>query len=352
MEPRELPLSAAALTRTALVAFAFVALALLLWAARTVLFVLFLGLLIGVFLSFFTDRLTRMDLRRTPALLLVLLVGLVLLAGFALLLWPTIRAELTTVSREVPEATEAAVGWLESQYREILGRMGEPAADLQEEVRGRLSDQVDRLLLGALPVINTVVGAMVAGLIAIVVGVYTAADPQLYRKGLERLVPPRHRARVRLTLDETGRTLRRWLLGTLINMLLVALLTGLGLWIIGVPAAFALAAIAAFFEFIPIFGPIIAAVPAVVLAFTVSPATALWVLVLYTLIQQVESYVFTPLVMRGAVRLPPALTVLVQALMLVVFGFLGLLLAVPILAALMDAVRILYVEPMEERSAS
>jgi predicted PurR-regulated permease PerM len=124
------------------------------------------------------------------------------------------------------------------------------------------------------------------------------------------------------------------------------------LWLLGVPAAIALAVIAGVFEFIPIIGPILAAVPGIAIALTVSPLTAVWVTLFYIAIQQMESNVLTPIVMRGAVRLPPALTVLFQTLMAVVFGFLGLLLAVPILAVVMVLVKTLYVEPMEKAAAA
>lgn len=323
------------------------ALAFLLWAGRDVLFVLFFGLLVGIFFSVFTGWLEGRGLHRFLALGLVLTASAALTAGFWILLWPTLSQQLSTVGRELPQAAQQVAEWLETQYRAVTGRVGEPGQDIEERVQSLFADQVGTLLGGALPIINTALGALTGALVVLVVGIYTAARPQLYRTGFLRLIPPARRGRVAEALDRSEYSLRRWMIGTLINMVLVSLLVLVGLWVIGVPAAIALAVIAGVFEFIPIVGPIMAAVPAIAVGLTVSPTTALWVTLLYVVVQQVESDVITPVVMRGAARLPPALTVVFQALMAVIFGFLGLLLAVPILAVLIVLVRTLYVEPME-----
>jgi predicted PurR-regulated permease PerM len=124
----------------------------------------------------------------------------------------------------------------------------------------------------------------------------------------------------------------------------------LGLTLLGVPAPVALGLIAGILVFIPFIGPILSAIPAMTLAFTVSPILAVWVALLYTGIQLLESNFLTPLVMREAVDLEPAVTILFQIAMGVLFGFLGLFLAVPLLAASQVLVRRLYVEPLEDRT--
>lgn len=333
--------------RSILIAIGLGALAFLLWAGRDVLFVLFFGLLVGIFFSVFTGWLEGRGLHRFLALGLVLVMAAGLTVGFWIALWPTLSQQLSTVGRELPQATEQVGEWLQTQYQTVTGRVGEPGQDIEERARGVFADQMGTVLGGALPIINTALGAMTGALVVLMVGIYTAARPQLYRTGFLRLIPPARRDRVAEALDRSEYSLRRWMIGTVINMVLVSLLVLAGLWIIGVPAALALAVIAGIFEFIPIVGPIIAAVPAIAVGLTVSPTTALWVTLLYVVVQQVESDVITPVVMRGAARLPPALTVIFQALMAVIFGFLGLLLAVPILAVLIVVVRTLYVEPLE-----
>lgn len=350
MERNARSLAPGAVARAVLITLGLIALAALLWAGRNVLFVLFFGILVGVFLTVFTDRLVQWGVPRMLGVVLVVAAVLGLLGGFSVLLWPTVRDQLSMLARDLPQVVEGVGGWVQTQVREITGRVGDPAADLEAQVRDGLSEQVAMVIGGAIPIINSALGAMAGILVVLVVGIYTAVDPGLYRRGVERLIPPAHRPRVSEALDRTGHSLRRWMIGTLINMVIVGVATGVGLWLLGIPAPVALGVIAGILEFIPIIGPILAAVPAIAVALTVSPVTALWVTLFYVVIQQLESNVLTPVVMRGTVRLPPALTVLFQTLMAVIFGFLGLLLAVPILAVVVVMVKTLYVEPMEARS--
>lgn len=334
--------------RSVLIAIGLTALAYLLWQGRDVLFILFFGVLVGVFFSAFTGWLEkRGGLPRLVALGLVLLALTGLTVGFWILLWPILSEQLSTVGRDLPQVAQQATEWVQAQYRSVAGEVGATGSDVEEEVRSRLSDQVGSLLGGAMPILNSVAGALTGLLLVLVIGIYTAARPGLYRKGFLRLVPPAQRDRVAEALDRSEHSLRRWMIGTLINMAVVAAMVFAGLWILGVPAALALAVIAGVFEFIPFIGPIIAAVPAIAVALTVSPVMALWVTLLYVVIQQIEGDVIMPVVMRGAAELPPALTVFFQAIMAVIFGFLGLLLAVPILAVVIVGVQALYVEPME-----
>jgi predicted PurR-regulated permease PerM len=347
MERTNRPLAPAVVARAVLITLGLIALTLLLWAGRNVLFVLFFGLLVGVFLNVFTDRLVGWGAPRVLSVVVVLAVMAGSVGAFSVLLWPTVRDQLSMLGRELPEVVEEIAQWTQAQYREATGRMGEPPVDLEEQVRGTLTAQASAVIGGAVPIINTALGAIAGILVVLVIGIYTAVDPDMYRRGVERLIPPRHRPRVVEAMDRTGHSLRRWMIGTLINMVIVGTGTAVGLWLLGIPAAIALGVIAGILEFIPIVGPILAAIPAIFVALTVSPMTAVWVTVFYLVIQQLESNVLTPVVMRGAVRLPPALTVFFQTLMAVIFGFLGLLLAVPILAVVMVMVKTLYVEPME-----
>lgn len=331
--------------RYVLIALGLIALALILWAGRDILFVLFFGVLVGVFLSTFTGPIEAKGLPRILALSLVLLAFASMAAAFWILLWPTLSEQLSTVGRDLPQAVEPVADWAEAQYRAVTGRVDQP--EFEERLWNRMADQVGTILGGAMPILGSAIGAIAGLFVVLVVGIYTAASPDLYRQGFLRLIPPTKRERVDLALERSGNSLRRWMIGTVINMVLVALLVLVGLWIIGVPSAVALAVIAGLLEFIPILGPILAAVPAIAVALTVSPVTALWVTLLYVVVQQIEGDVITPVVMRGAARMPPALTVLFQSLMAVVFGFIGLLLAVPILAAVLALVETLYVEPLE-----
>ena len=127
-------------------------------------------------------------------------------------------------------------------------------------------------------------------------------------------------------------------------MAVVGVITTIGLLVLGIEGAFALGLIAALLEFVPFLGPFLAAAPAIAIAFVDSPEKALAVAVLYLIIQQLESTLVTPLVMKNGLELPPILTILAQGIMGVVFGLLGVLVAVPLLAAIIVPIKMLYVQ--------
>jgi predicted PurR-regulated permease PerM len=178
----------------------------------------------------------------------------------------------------------------------------------------------------------------------VVLAIYVGGEADLYRRGLLSLFPPAMRPRANEVMAATARTLRKWLVTQFIAMVVIGLTSFIAFWIIGVHAAFALALIAGLLEFIPTLGPILSGAIAVSMAFLDSPGKALWVLVAAIIIQQLENNVLIPKLMQGGMDLPPALTLVVQGLMAILFGFSGMLVAVPLLAAIIVPVRMLYVQ--------
>jgi predicted PurR-regulated permease PerM len=212
----------------------------------------------------------------------------------------------------------------------------------------RLRQKVMTQLAGAqqyfFPFLTSTV-AVVGGLLLVVfLTIYVAAEPDTYHDGLMHLFPHRARARAGEVLTAIATALRKWLLTQLIAMLVIGGVTMLLLFALRIPAALPLGILAGLFEFIPTVGPILSAVPAIAMGFVDSPEKALYVAVGYVGIQFLENHILIPLLMKEGVDLPPALTVLAQALMALVFGFLGLLVAVPLLAATVVAVKMLYVQ--------
>jgi predicted PurR-regulated permease PerM len=190
---------------------------------------------------------------------------------------------------------------------------------------------------------RTVVEALFTFLLVIIVGIYLAAQPRLYVDGLLMLFPKAERPRLREVAREVGRTLKWWMIGQLIPMACIGVFVGGGLWLIGIPLWLPLGIIAALLNFIPNFGPIIAAVPAILIALAADPTKALWVVVLNIAAQNLEGYLITPLVQRRAVAMPPALTILSQVLLGLLLGPLGIVLAAPLTAATIVIVKMLYV---------
>ncbi|MBF0373281.1 MAG: AI-2E family transporter, partial [Alphaproteobacteria bacterium] len=178
----------------------------------------------------------------------------------------------------------------------------------------------------------------------VVIGLYFAATPARQAEGAVRLVPPTHRARARELLGVTGRSLRRYLLGKLAAMTLVAVLVGTGLALIGVPFPIALGVLAGLLDFVPIFGPIVAAVPALLLAIGQGGQQTLLVAALFLAVQQLEGYFVLPLIEKRAVHVPPVLTVISVVGMGVLLGLPGTILAEPLTVVMVVWVRKIWIE--------
>jgi len=181
-------------------------------------------------------------------------------------------------------------------------------------------------------------------LLIIFLAIYIAADPELYHRGLMHLFPKPARRRAGEILSAMAQVLRKWLMTQLIAMVVIGAVTTVVLLILRVKAAVALGVIAGLLEFIPTVGPILSAVPAIAMGFVDSPQKALYITIAYVGIQFLENHILIPILMKGGVDIPPVLTILSQALATLLFGFLGLMAAVPLMAATMVAVKMLYVE--------
>ncbi|STX52646.1 transporter, permease [Legionella busanensis] len=173
-------------------------------------------------------------------------------------------------------------------------------------------------------------------------GIALAYQPEIYTTGLVNLFPKQRQHKVKEILNDTTETLQLWLAGKAFSMLIIGLLTWVGLWLLDIPLAFTLALLAALLSFIPNIGPIIAAIPAILLALLKSPMFALYAALLYLAIQTIESYLITPFIQQKSISLPPALIVFMQLIMSVLVGILGLTLATPLLAVISVVVKQTY----------
>ena len=308
-----------------------------LWHAAHVFLLLFAGILLAVLFRGLADPLAR---RAHIAPGLALAVVVVALFGIlALILWTyggQIVQGFYDLVRSLPEAL-AAVRKQIQQYP--WGRnLMQALADIEWQ---SVTPDVVRRVVG---VFYTVLPAVASLLIILFLGLYLSVEPRVYTRGLVVLVPPARRARAREVLRQLNDVLKWFLVARAASMAVLFGLTWIGLALLGVPFAFPLALLAGLLEFIPNIGPIIAAVPAVAVAFAQAPILGVWVLALYVVLQGIESYLITPLIQREMVSIPPALLFVVQLLLGYFFGLLGLLLAAPLTAVLMVLVRTLYVE--------
>jgi predicted PurR-regulated permease PerM len=265
------------------------------------------------------------------------LVVIALFIGLAAAFWlvgEQIAVQLRELSELLPGGIEDVRQWLQrSPVGGWLVQWSERGVDL---ARGSLS--------GIARFASTTFGVLANGVLILFLGLYFAADPDLYRRGLVELVPAAGRARVDAALKASGKGLKGWLLGQLVAMIIVGLITGIGLWLLGVPLALSLGLIAGLLEFIPFIGPILSAIPALLVAFTQDGWTPLYVLLLYAGIQQVEGNVLMPVIQKWAVSLPPALGLLGVVIFGLLFGVMGVLFATPLMVVVMVFVQKLYLD--------
>lgn len=306
-----------------------------------VLLLTFAGVLLAVLLSTAADALVRISgLPRGVALAVVILALTALLVFTTFMLWPSVSDEADQLATQLPAALDELRQWFQRREwgRWLLGRTEpEQVAD-----GAGLVNQAPGVLMAS-------VSALAGLLYMVFTGMYVAAQPDLYRRGLRRLVPPAGRARLDAVVLEITSVLRWWLLGTLLSMTLVGVLTAVGLWWIGVPLALTFGLLAAVLTFIPNFGPVLSVIPPAVLALADDPRRAVYVLVLYFAIQIVESYAVTPMIQRRTIDMPPALTMTAQIVLGLLVGAIGVAVATPLTAAAMTVVRMLYVEDLLER---
>jgi predicted PurR-regulated permease PerM len=313
---------------------------LLLRGALEVLLLGFAGVLVGVFLNAPVTLLTRRTaLPRPLALALTLVVLGALAVGGLRLLGPSLATQAAELAQALPSSLE--------QLRAMV--RGWPAGAWLVEVvpeRDDLAPSAARVLTGMAGT-AAALGDVGAKLVyVVIIGLFLAANPATYRRGFLALFPRRARPRAREVVDQVGRTLQAWLLGQLLSMLVVATVVSLGLWAIGIPLALALGVIAGALEFIPVVGPVLAYLPAALVALTQGGDALLWATGFYLVVQQLEGNLLTPLVQRYAVDLPPALTVTGVFVGAATFGVLGMLVATPLLAVAVVLVKMLYVHDL------
>ncbi len=315
------------LSRAVLLAFAlFLAYRSLAAVVATIL-LLATGLLAAVALSAPVEMLHRRKVPRTVAVALISLCVLVVLAGCGYLLYPVLADQVAQLASSLPDAL--------SQLVERARRL---AASLGVQIGGgsggispsTLASAARRILGGALGLFGGLASFLTGLIVVLFVPLYLTAMPEPVVNWVVRLFPPEKRDRTREILSESRASLLSWLKGRLFSMLVVGVLATAALYAIGLPGALFLGIFSGLISFIPFIGAIAGAIPPLVLAFAGNPIDALWVLLAYVVIQQIESNLLTPLVMQKTTSLHPVVVIASVTVAGAAFGILGALLAVPV----------------------
>lgn len=312
------------------------------WYAVDLLLLVFAGALLAVFLRGLSDGLSRhTPLSDSWSLAVVVLTLLAVFGVGAWLLAPEVSVQLDQLIEQLPRSVKQ-IKTLIGHYewgRHLVANMPNAGEMIPDQIQG-----LGNVLGKAASFFSMTFGAIAGFLLFLFIGLFFAAEPSLYINGLIRLVPMAKRTRARAVLDAIGQALRWWLIGRVFSMAVVAVATAIGLQLLGMPLAIALGLIAGLLSFVPGIGPILAIVPAALVALLQSPLQVLYVVVLYVAVQLVEGYLLMPLVQRYTVALPPVLAVVGVVLLGVLLGGLGLVLAAPLTIVVFILVKMLYIE--------
>jgi predicted PurR-regulated permease PerM len=310
--------------------------------------VFLLTLLFAIILSAPVDYLVRTGLKRGWATLIVLGSAALVFMLVVLTLAPMVAEQTQQLVAELPRFLEST----QELTSELEGDLG-LNVDLRPEAH-ELWDSARNYLSGNTVSTAVGLGAGVAnvlsmGAIVLITTAYIVARPTPLITGFVALFPAGQRQRVREILGEIYKSVQRWFLGQLAYMAIIGSLFTVAWFAIGIPFALLLGILSGLLTFIPVLGPLISIIPPILLALIDDPIKALWVILLYLAIQAIESHVVHPLVMSQAVSLHPALVIFAIVIMGTLFGFIGILLAIPLVAALYVLVHELWTKRMDEK---
>lgn len=295
---------------------------LIIWRAIGVFFLAFASILLAILLhaiGSWTQKIIKLPY------LVSLLIALFCIAGFLLLIFwlytPLITQQFQLLLDQLPAATQ-----------EIQKTLSPHLESLKKELSN------ETLFHQVVSIFSSTVGSVISFLIFLIVGFYLAIMPGRYLIGVLYPLPEKNKARVRDVLTLMAHALRYWLVGKVVAMFVIGSLTYIGLWFLDISLAFILGLLAGLLAFIPYVGAVVAAIPAILIAYTVSPLTALYVLVLFLVVHFLEGYLITPFIEQRTVAIPPALTIMGQILLYVLVGGIGLVLASPLIVVIMAVI--------------
>jgi predicted PurR-regulated permease PerM len=306
-----------------------------------------LTILFSILLSAPVNYLHRRGLSRTWGMLAVLAAFALALYVFGLAVVPVVEAQSAQLVAAFPTLLEEAI----ALFNRVQGFFGLGARISLDE--GSFPEVGRQLLTGnavstAAGVGLTVATAVSLGLVVLIATIYMVIRPEPWVEGFVALFPAGWRQRTREVLFELYHTVQRWFIGQLTAMTFIAVFWAVSLWLIGVPFALLLGIFSGLVSFVPYLGATISVVLPLLLALISEPFTAVYVIVAFVIIQQIEGNILQPILMSRAVDLHPALVVFAILTMGTLFGIVGVFLAVPLVAVVQVLVRELWVRRMDE----
>ena len=324
---------------------------LFIWEIRGTLMLTFAAVILVIFFTMPVRLLMRrFDMNRFLAIVLSVIGFFVVVALIALLILPTIGTQFRTLATDqVPRGVEQLQETITGEnlivwFPFLEGVITGDSTELINQVISQISNALGRLGGSVLPVVGGVANTILSVLIIFFLSMYLLAEPELYVNGIIRLTPKWYRVRMHIILQRVDSTLRVWLSVTGVSMIFVGLGTGLGLAALGIQEWVALGVLAGVLSFIPNFGPIVALVPSVAVAIVQVQDNVIWTAVIIYGVSFVQSQVVSPVLASERMNMPAILVLLGQIIFGFFFGFLGLMLAVPLSACVAVLVDEIYVK--------
>lgn len=357
-----------------------------LWAIRSILLLTLASIILVVFFTMPVRFLARYNVRRGPAIAVSFVVSVVFVLAIARLILPTLIEQFNTLTTEIlpdgvvrliqsindtdllapapfpyPQIDHLADGNPSRWMRVIAQPLAFPDNFFYESMRPifeniridtnflndltrQLATTVGQIGVSVLPFVGDVASTVLSLLIVVFMSLYFLANPTGYAEGMIRLFPMWYRERVRSIMNQMYDALRGWLEGTFISMIFVGVTTWFGLTLLNLEQAAALGALAGLLSFVPNFGQLAAVLAAIVVGIVQAPGSVGGIILVIYGISFIQSQIFTPLLFAESIRIPPVLVLLGQIVCGALFGFLGILLAVPITAILLILIREVYIK--------
>jgi predicted PurR-regulated permease PerM len=307
------------------------------WEAAGTLFLIFAGLLFAALLDACARGLaTVLPIHRHWNLTIVCVALVVAFTAFVV--WSGF-----SVALQIDQFVQALNGQLQSLEQRVVnlglipGKENGAPATIGDLARVLVSNP-NQLFGEAQGAFSRTIGGLGDAVIIVLIGIFVAADPAIYRRRVVELMPVQQRKRVGLLLDETATILRRWLVGQFAAMVLLAILTWIVLVAIGVPSPLLLGIQAGLFEFIPYLGAVVGAIPILLLALPLGSFTLWTALGLFAVIHFAVGNVIVPMIQKRTLDLPPAVALASLAIFGVLFGLASVAVATPVVVVIRHAI--------------
>jgi predicted PurR-regulated permease PerM len=304
------------------------------WQIHNVVLIALTAVVFVVVLNRGVEQLQKRIPDRRWAVFALIICVLVIAGGFGVVIVPPFVNQLRELIGLMPQIVNRLQNWIDSFSNFAPGTSEQNFQSLEAVLSQLQSINLEMVFSRFFRWFSNTLTVTLNLLLVAALIVMMLLNPEAYRRLFLKTFPSSHRRQVARVLDNCEDAIAGWFIGILFNMTVIAIMSMVGLWILGIPLAFANGLLAGLLAFIPNLGPVISVVPPAAIALLEAPWKALAVVILYIAIQQVESNILTPLVMKKQVSLLPAVTLISQVTFAVLFGFLGLFLALPLVLIL------------------